>query len=170
MKEQASQQRSAHRTLWGLVIHAAADGIAAGSASLSNNVGLSATVSLAILLHKFPVAFALSTYLRQSHHNIKGWDLTRSMLLFSLSSPIFLLATFFIIGELVAFDQALISLVILFSGGTVAYAAFLHVLPSTLSLHSNSRDKDQRMPAWVVVATLLSSFIPLLLVATLPED
>lgn len=165
------QQRIASQALWGLVIHAAADGIAAGSASLSSSASLSVTVSIAIMLHKFPVAYSLSVFLRKSQ--LKGWELTRSLLLFSLSSPLFLLATFFLVGSLITFDQALVSLVILFSGGTVAYAAFMHVLPSTLKSSHSSHENGDRLsntPTWVILAVVLSSFIPLVMVAILPED
>ena len=171
-KDREPQLRAAKQTLLGLVIHAAADGIAAGAASLSGSVSLSATISLAILLHKFPVAYSLSIFLRKA--GLKDWPLSRSLLTFSLASPLFLLATYFLLGPLVSFDQQLVSLIVLFSGGSVCFAAFLHVLPSTLKGQSNTcQDGSQlpntKAPGWVTAAIVISSFVPLLMAALLPE-
>lgn len=169
-RDQSQQQREARRTLFGLVIHAAADGIAAGAASLSGTVSLSVTVSLAILLHKFPVAWSLSIFLRKS--GLHGWQLGQSLLLFSLSSPVFLLSTFFVIRQMVSFDQQLVSLVLLFSGGSVCFVAFLHVIPSALKAHSPRQDGSQpdNKANWVAVTVVLASFVPLLMAALLPDE
>ncbi|KAJ3158999.1 hypothetical protein HDU86_002168 [Geranomyces michiganensis] len=47
----------------GLMVHAAADGVALGAASASDRGSLEVIVFLAIMLHKAPSAFGLATYL-----------------------------------------------------------------------------------------------------------
>jgi len=44
-------------------VHAAADGIALGAASMGDNSQLEMVVFLAIMLHKAPGSFGLATYL-----------------------------------------------------------------------------------------------------------
>lgn len=53
----------------------AADGLAVGAACLSGSLALTASVGSAILIHKFPVAFGLSSFLRGS--GWEGWRLQR---------------------------------------------------------------------------------------------
>ena len=47
----------------GLVVHAAADGIALGAAATTNQTDVEMIVFLAIMLHKAPASFGLVTYL-----------------------------------------------------------------------------------------------------------
>lgn len=49
--------------LLGLILHAAADGLAVGVACISPSVKLAAAVSMAMVLHKGPVAFGLGVFL-----------------------------------------------------------------------------------------------------------
>jgi len=49
--------------LLGLVVHAAADGIALGAAAMGDNHQLEMVVFMAIMLHKAPGSFGLATYL-----------------------------------------------------------------------------------------------------------
>lgn len=49
--------------LLGLIVHAAADGLAVGVASVSPSVKLAVAVGMAMVLHKGPVAFGLGTFL-----------------------------------------------------------------------------------------------------------
>lgn len=60
----------AQTTSWAALLpaHAAADGVAVGAACLSSSLALTSSVAVAILIHKFPVAFGLSAYLRGA-----GW-------------------------------------------------------------------------------------------------
>lgn len=50
----------------GLVVHAAADGIALGAAATTSQTDVEIIVFLAIMLHKAPAAFGLVTYLMHS--------------------------------------------------------------------------------------------------------
>ena len=47
----------------GLVVHAAADGVALGAAATTNQTDVEIIVFLAIMLHKAPASFGLVTYL-----------------------------------------------------------------------------------------------------------
>ncbi|XP_023344039.1 LOW QUALITY PROTEIN: zinc transporter ZIP9-B-like [Eurytemora carolleeae] len=47
----------------GLVVHAAADGVALGAAATTNQADVEMVVFLAIMLHKAPASFGLDTYL-----------------------------------------------------------------------------------------------------------
>ena len=47
----------------GLVVHAAADGIALGAASLTDKAEIEFIIFLAIMLHKAPAAFGLTSFL-----------------------------------------------------------------------------------------------------------
>ena len=126
-------------TTTGLVIHAAADGIALGASSLTSNTGLSFIVFLAIMIHKAPAAFGLtSVLLRQglSKRSARG-----HLLLFSLAAPFGALATW-------AFAHSIgpsrvrnaesthwwTGILLLFSGGTFLYVA-MHTMQENSSIH-----------------------------------
>jgi zinc transporter 9 len=72
--------------LVGMIIHCAADGIALGAASSAKQSDLELLVFLAILLHKAPSAFGLTSYLltagMQSRRAIK-----HQLLVFSIAAP-----------------------------------------------------------------------------------
>lgn len=95
--EGPKQSRSASTTT-GLVIHAAADGIAMGASSSTSNTRLGFIVFVAIMIHKAPAAFGLtSVLLRQglSKRAARG-----HLAIFSLAAPVGALATWFLIGLL----------------------------------------------------------------------
>ncbi|MBE3049152.1 ZIP family metal transporter, partial [Candidatus Bathyarchaeota archaeon] len=85
-------------TTTGLVIHAAADGIAMGASSSTSNARLGFIVFFAILIHKAPAAFGLtSVLLRQglSKRAARG-----HLLVFSLAAPFGAVATWLLIALL----------------------------------------------------------------------
>ena len=53
--------------LTALLVHAAADGLAVGVASMSTSIRLAVSIGFAMVLHKGPVAFGLSAYLIGQH-------------------------------------------------------------------------------------------------------
>jgi len=65
----------------GLLIHNAADGVAMGAAASGHNSSLEIVVFFAILLHKAPAAFGLTTFLLSEGHTRKvraqTWVLVR---------------------------------------------------------------------------------------------
>ncbi|KAK2756758.1 hypothetical protein FQN54_005204 [Arachnomyces sp. PD_36] len=118
--------RSGFATTTGLVIHAAADGIALGASS--SNTNLSFIIFFAIMVHKAPASFGLTSVLLKqglSSRAIRG-----HLLIFSLAAPVGALATWFIAHTLRAShagDEAAVrwrtGILLLFSAGTFLYVA-----------------------------------------------
>lgn len=116
----------------GLVVHAAADGIALGAASASNRASLELLVFVAIMLHKAPSAFGLSTFLLDSGHGRK--TVRQHLLAFSCSAPAGAIATY---AALKSFggSSALLDMnkwtgiLLLFSAGTFLFVSTVHILP-----------------------------------------
>jgi hypothetical protein len=135
----------------GLIVHALVDGVALGaamiggdqaaappgegdsgaaasSASSSSSTSLGYLVFLAIMLHKAPSAFGLSSYLL--HQGLSAAGVQSSMLLFSSAAPIGALATYgFLSLDVFAYKSSMLSVFLLFSGGTFLYVACAHILP-----------------------------------------
>lgn len=122
---------SPQRAITGLLIHCAADGLAMGAAALSGDLGLSLMISVAMVVHKAPMAFGLATYLMKHK-----WPWARAqptMVLFSAMAPIGATITYLLLGNIPVFtSQGAIALIVLFSGGTFLYAATMHILPEVL--------------------------------------
>ncbi|XP_032876560.1 zinc transporter ZIP9-A-like [Amblyraja radiata] len=114
----------------GLVIHAAVDGVALGTAAGSSQVSLQVIVFLAVILHKAPASFGLVSYLL--HMGLERRQIYRHLLAFSLAAPLLALTTFFIVRQssLELLQQTKATGVgLLFSAGTFLYVASVHVLP-----------------------------------------
>ncbi|KAF8383896.1 zipt-9 [Pristionchus pacificus] len=93
--ERSGRVRMSISATIGLVVHAAADGIALGSASAINKSSVQMIVFLAIILHKAPSSFGLVSFLL-----MEGLDKARvrkHLLIFSLAAPIGALVTFAIL-------------------------------------------------------------------------
>ncbi|KAJ3347993.1 hypothetical protein HDU83_001648 [Entophlyctis luteolus] len=122
----------------GLIVHAAADGIALGAALSSGEGNLGFVVFLAIILHKAPSAFGLTTHLLKTMSPSRGGISTRArirsqLFLFSIAAPVGTILTFGLIGQLGYGESTSITIytgiALLFSAGTFLYAATVHVLP-----------------------------------------
>ena len=110
-------------TTVGLVIHSAADGIALGASSSLSSSSLSLVVFVAIMVHKAPAAFGLtSVLLRQglTKRNVRA-----HLVVFSLAAPVGALTVWLLINLLgrhwLGGEQGTkfaTGLVLLFSGGT----------------------------------------------------
>lgn len=127
----------------GLVVHAAADGVALGAAATTSHQDVEIIVFLAIMLHKAPAAFGLVSFLL--HERIEHQQIRKHLLIFSCSAPLLTLLTFFGIGQ--EQKETLNSLnatgiAMLFSAGTFLYVATVHVLPE-LTQTSNSHSHAQ---------------------------
>ncbi|XP_041468627.1 zinc transporter ZIP9-like [Lytechinus variegatus] len=114
----------------GLVVHAAADGIAMGAAASGSRADVQMIVFIAIMLHKAPAAFGLVTFLL--HENYERNRIRKHLLIFSLAAPVMAIFTYFSLSH--ASKEALLSvnatgLSMLFSAGTFLYVATVHVLP-----------------------------------------
>ncbi len=79
-------------TTLGLVVHAAADGIALGAAAATNQLDVEVIVFLAIMLHKAPAAFGLVTFLL--HEGLDRNRARKHLLIFSLSAPLLAVTTY----------------------------------------------------------------------------
>lgn len=122
-------QRALSTTL-GLCIHAAADGIALGASSSSTaTTSLSLIIFVAIMVHKAPAAFGLTSVLLKQGLGKRG--ARAHLVVFSLAAPIGALGTWVVVrtlggggGE----EETMrwwTGVLLLFSGGTFLYA-FLH--------------------------------------------
>lgn len=119
----ASSPRGSHSfaTTTGLVIHAAADGIALGASSA--DAGLSFIIFLAIMVHKAPASFGLTSVLLKQ--GLSSRAARAHLLVFSLAAPVGALATFMFVhltgsstgGDTTA-TQWRTGMLLLFSGGT----------------------------------------------------
>lgn len=139
----------------GLVVHAAADGLAVG-ASVSSSTETGLIVFLAIMLHKGPAAFGLSSFLK--HIKLEESKSRFYLALFALSSPIFAILTFFILKDTSLATDDNIGLALLFSAGTFIYVATVDVLPE---VHSHNHDNDP--PVWFVIAGMIVVFLTTLI-------
>ncbi|KAJ0182879.1 hypothetical protein K1T71_000855 [Dendrolimus kikuchii] len=114
----------------GLVVHAAADGIALGAAATTSHADVEIIVFLAIMLHKAPAAFGLVTFLM--HAGLDRNRIRKHLLIFSCSAPLLALLTYFGIGnesKQTLSDFNATGIAMLFSAGTFLYVATVHVLP-----------------------------------------
>lgn len=111
----------------GLVVHAAADGIALGASA--SRPELRFIVFLAIMLHKAPAAFGLSTVLLQ--HGFSRRQTRQQVGIFALAAPIGALLTYMFIQMSGQHDEGSLhwwtGMLLLFSGGTFLYVA-MHVM------------------------------------------
>lgn len=108
-------------TTLGLVIHAAADGIAMGASATSSDTKMSFVIFVAIMIHKAPAAFGLtSVLLRQglSKRAARG-----HLIVFSLAAPVGALVTWILVTILGSGSDEdsgtwWTGMLLLFSGGT----------------------------------------------------
>lgn len=130
-EEELSGQSSGGLTATiGLVVHAAADGVALGAAATTRHSDVEFIVFLAIMLHKAPAAFGLVTFLM--HEGVSRRQIRRNLMLFALAAPILTLVTFFLLGneQRAKLDSGNgTGLAMLFSAGTFLYVSTVHVLP-----------------------------------------
>ncbi|OBZ89492.1 Zinc transporter ZIP9 [Choanephora cucurbitarum] len=138
----------------GLIVHAAADGIALGASA--SHPQLSIVVFFAIMLHKAPSAFALTTVLLSE--GLSRTRVRQHLLMFSLSAPTGAISTyallhFFSESVLTVNLEYWTGVLLLFSGGTFLYVAMhaIHELPS------NKGDY------WQMGSILLGMLIPFVL-------
>jgi zinc transporter 9 len=123
----------------GMVVHCFVDGVALGAAVREGDSTLGILVFLAIMLHKAPSAFGLSSYLL--HHGISHDGVKKRLLAFSSSAPLGALFTYSLLSaNIFTYKQEMLALCLLFSGGTFLYVATAHVLPEIQS--SSGSDSD----------------------------
>ncbi|XP_053289982.1 zinc transporter ZIP9 [Pleuronectes platessa] len=128
--ESARAASSKITTTLGLVVHAAADGVALGAAASTSQTSVQLIVFVAIMLHKAPAAFGLVSFLM--HAGLERNRIRRHLLVFALAAPVLAMLTF--VGLSQSSKEALSDInatgvAMLFSAGTFLYVATVHVLP-----------------------------------------
>ncbi|KAF5900376.1 zinc transporter ZIP9-like, partial [Clarias magur] len=79
----------------GLLIHAAADGVALGAAVASSQVSVQIIVFFAVILHKAPAAFGLVSFLMYA--GLERSTVQKHLLAFSCAAPLTAISTYFIL-------------------------------------------------------------------------
>ncbi|KAI0911921.1 Zinc/iron permease [Ustulina deusta] len=164
-------------TTTGLVIHAAADGIAMGASVSSPDKKLGLVVFIAIMVHKAPAAFGLTSVLLKqglSKRAARG-----HLIVFSLASPFGAWLTFILVSFLGGGGQGEVSqwwtgMLLLFSAGTFLYVA-MHAMQEGESLShdigsgvngyadgSISQRKHAHPQMRETLATMIGMLLPLL--------
>ena len=115
---------SGWRLVLGLTLHSATDGIAIGAAAATGSVPLTATVAIAVLIHRAPAAFSLGVF--SMHERKERKDSIRDVVIFSLATPIMMMLAYFALSDL---ETHIIGLAMLFSAGTFLYVAAVDTLP-----------------------------------------
>ncbi|KAJ3612959.1 hypothetical protein NHX12_019216 [Muraenolepis orangiensis] len=155
-------------TTLGLVVHAAADGVALGAAASTSQTSVQLIVFVAIMLHKAPAAFGLVSFLM--HAGLERNRIRKHLLVFALAAPVMAMLTF--LGLSQSSKEALsdvnaTGVAMLFSAGTFLYVATVHVLPEvggTGHSHASSPSSGSKGLSKVeVVALVLGCLIPLIL-------
>ncbi|CAG8529773.1 6180_t:CDS:2 [Diversispora eburnea] len=150
----------------GLVIHAAADGIALGASA--SEPALEIIVFLAIMLHKAPSAFGLSTVLLREGYNRR--QIRKHLSIFALAAPLSALLTYSFLQRNSELDPIGMkwwtAMLLLFSGGTFLYVA-MHVMQDVTSGIKDSGISGghnvNKLSKSHVGFMLLGMFLPLLL-------
>ncbi|XP_064412615.1 zinc transporter ZIP9-B isoform X1 [Latimeria chalumnae] len=153
----------------GLVIHAAADGVALGAAVASSQVTIQIIVFLAIILHKAPAAFGLVSFLM--HAGFEKRQIQKHLFAFSIAAPLLAVITYFILVYSGSSSQHKLSATgigMLFSAGTFLYVAMVHVLPEVSngshSHHHGASDYAQKGLGILESLTLImGAVVPVLL-------
>ncbi|KAI9671060.1 MAG: hypothetical protein M1831_005145 [Alyxoria varia] len=141
---EASPAQQSFATTIGLVIHAAADGIALAASSFIEQSGTGFVVFLALMIHKAPAAFGLTSVLLKQGFTKR--QARAHLLIFSLAAPLGAIATWALVN-LIAGGQLSegqtngenstrfwTGLLLLFSAGTFLYVS-MHTMQETGSEH-----------------------------------
>lgn len=165
--EAARAGNSKITTTLGLVVHAAADGVALGAAASTSQTSVQLIVFVAIMLHKAPAAFGLVSFLM--HAGLERNRIRKHLLVFALAAPVMSMVTY--LGLSKSSKQALsevnaTGVAMLFSAGTFLYVATVHVLPEVGGMgHSHKPDSagGKGLSRLEVAALVLGCLIPLIL-------
>lgn len=165
--ETARPSNSKITTTLGLVVHAAADGVALGAAASTSQTSVQLIVFVAIMLHKAPAAFGLVSFLM--HAGLERNRIRKHLLVFALAAPVMSMVTF--LGLSKSSKEALsevnaTGVAMLFSAGTFLYVATVHVLPEVGGMgHSHKPDPTggRGFSRLEVAALVLGCLIPLIL-------
>ncbi|KAK5946253.1 hypothetical protein PMZ80_000395 [Knufia obscura] len=132
-------------TTTGLVIHAAADGIALGASSSTSNTGLSFIIFFAIMVHKAPAAFGLTSVLLKQ--GLSKRMARAHLVIFSLAAPAGAFLTYLLANVLgggsvsrsAESSQWWTGILLLFSAGTFLYVAMHSMQEITSPKHTETQ-------------------------------
>ncbi|XP_029448972.1 zinc transporter ZIP9-like isoform X2 [Rhinatrema bivittatum] len=153
----------------GLVIHAAADGVALGAAVASSQVSVQVIVFFAVILHKAPAAFGLVSFLL--HAGLEKKVIHRHLLAFSAAAPLLAVTTYLILSTTGGTSQHKLSATgngMLFSAGTFLYVAMVHVLPEISGRgqshhHGSPEHRQQGLGILESLTLIVGAVMPILL-------
>ncbi|MGB1589204.1 MAG: ZIP family metal transporter [Candidatus Poseidoniaceae archaeon] len=137
--------------VFGLTLHAATDGLAIGAAAASGSFALTATVVLAVLIHKGPAAFSLGVF--SMHERKEKKDSIRDVAIFSLATPIMMLIAYFALENV---ETSTIGLAMLFSAGTFLYVATVDTLPDIHNPESGKKAMIHVVIGVIIMIALLA--------------
>ncbi|KAK7141920.1 hypothetical protein R3I94_011571 [Phoxinus phoxinus] len=166
--EAARTASSKVTTTLGLVVHAAADGVALGAAASTSQTSVQLIVFVAIMLHKAPAAFGLVSFLM--HAGLERNRIRKHLLVFALAAPVLAMLTY--VGLSQSSKEALsdvnaTGVAMLFSAGTFLYVATVHVLPEVGGMgghsHAPGASAGKGLSKVEVGALVLGCLIPLVL-------
>ncbi|KAF2751347.1 Zinc/iron permease [Sporormia fimetaria CBS 119925] len=170
---QAAPPRSSATTI-GLIIHAFADGIALGASSTAPSTRLSFIIFIAIMLHKAPAAFGLTSVLLQK--GLSKRTARTHLIMFSLAAPAGAVFTWTVVHLLgrttLGGDDGLTwttGWVLLFSGGTFLYVA-MHAMTEATSSNDEpvvngyieSQSSRTALSKSDIAITMIGMLVPLL--------
>ena len=150
--EHVHHSNSGWMLVLGLTLHSATDGLAIGAAAASGSVALTATVALAVLIHKAPAAFSLGVF--SMHERKERNDSIKDVVIFSLATPVMMLLAFYALADL---EPHIIGLAMLFSAGTFLYIATVDTLPD---IHNPETGKKAMM--YVLVGVMILTLLLIL--------
>ncbi|XP_053330592.1 zinc transporter ZIP9 [Spea bombifrons] len=165
--EAARAASSKITTTLGLVVHAAADGVALGAAASTSQTSVQLIVFVAIMLHKAPAAFGLVSFLM--HAGLERNRIRKHLLVFALAAPVLSMLTY--VGLSKSSKEALsevnaTGVAMLFSAGTFLYVATVHVLPEVGGMghsHKSEGGAAKGLTRTEVAALVFGCLIPLVL-------
>ncbi|CAL8274256.1 unnamed protein product [Merluccius merluccius] len=161
-------------TTLGLVVHAAADGVALGAAASTSQTSVQLIVFVAIMLHKAPAAFGLVSFLM--HAGLERNRIRKHLLVFALAAPLLAMLTYVCLSQSskeALSDVNATGVAMLFSAGTFLYVATVHVLPEvggtghshapSSSSSSGANGGGKGLSKVEVAALVVGCLIPLIL-------
>jgi len=119
----------------GIGFHSILDGMAIGAGSLLN---MSAVIILAVTVHKFPAALALSSLLVRGGEYSRG-KVLRSMFVFALATP---LGAVLSLSLFQGVDEYLVAVALGISAGTFLFISTADLLPAVIAEHEQKEYKN----------------------------
>lgn len=154
----------------GLIFHGIVDGIALGSSFASGEV-MTLIIFAAIIIHKIPTSFSLSTILLQE--GTSDSKLYWHVLLFALLSPLACWLTFVVIKLISTKSNLVLGVLFLYSAGTFLFVVNhvmhefssndFYALPTSVESEMTAVESHSKIPRNELIISLVGISIPTLL-------